>query len=270
MIQEKPKKFAQDYTTKELIASFICNTMEDGLTVMVGAGIPVPRAGILLAHLTHGPNMKVSISMTKTNLFYERDLKSFEFTADYRGSIYGEGYFIHNESFDDLKFRKNLVFFCGGLQFDKYGNSNLVGIGKDYKHLNFRGPGGVGVGDMCAFCKWYYLYTTSHDKRIFVESVDYITCFGWGEGGADARKKLGLPGGGPRYCITPLCIMDFEEKTKRMRLKSVHPGVTVDEVVKNTGFELIIPEQVPTTEPPTEGEIEILRTRIDLDGVLRK
>ena len=63
------KKYAQDYTTKELIASFINNTLEDGLTVMVGAGIPVPRAGILLAHLTHGPNMKVSVSMTKTNLF---------------------------------------------------------------------------------------------------------------------------------------------------------------------------------------------------------
>ena len=177
------KRYAKDYKTKELVASFISNTLEDGLTVMVGAGIPVPRAGILLAHLSHGPNMKVSVGMTNTNLFNEPELKPFEFTTDYRGSLWGEAFFIHNDSFADLKFRRNLVFFCGGLQFDKYGNSNLIGIGKDYKRLKFRGPGGIGVGDMCAFCKWYYLYTTSHDKRIFVDKVDYITCFGWGDGG---------------------------------------------------------------------------------------
>jgi glutaconate CoA-transferase subunit B len=214
--------------------------------------------------------MKVTVGMTKTNLFYEPELKPFEFTTDHRGSIWGEAYFIHNESFDDLKFRRNLVFFCGGLQFDKYGNSNLIGIGKDYKQLKFRGPGGIGVGDMCAFCKWYYLYTASHDKRIFVDKVDYITCFGWGDGGADARKKIGLPGGGPRYCITPLCIMDFDDDTKRMKLKSVHPGVTVEDVIQNTGFELIIPDDVPTTDSPTEEEMKILRERVDVEGFLRK
>jgi glutaconate CoA-transferase subunit B len=64
--------------------------------------------------------------------------------------------------------------------------------------------------------------------------------------------------------------MDFDEKTKRMRLKSVHPGVTVDRVVENTGFELIIPEKVPTTEPPTSEELHILRTKVDPDGALRK
>jgi glutaconate CoA-transferase subunit B len=64
--------------------------------------------------------------------------------------------------------------------------------------------------------------------------------------------------------------MDFEENTKRMRLKSVHPGVTVEQVIANTGFELIIPEGVPTTEPPTKEELWLLRNRIDVEGVLRE
>ena len=64
--------------------------------------------------------------------------------------------------------------------------------------------------------------------------------------------------------------MDFEEDTKRMRLKSVHPGVTVEEVVENTGFELIVPETVLQTEPPTKEELDFLRTRVDTAGLLRK
>ena len=99
---------------------------------------------------------------------------------------------------------------------------------------------------------------------------DFISALGWGSGGDDARTKLGLPGGGPRYVVTPLCVMDFEDGTKRMRLKSVHPGVSVDDVKKNTGFELVIPSSVPTTEPPTAEQLHVLRTRIDGQGVLRR
>ena len=64
--------------------------------------------------------------------------------------------------------------------------------------------------------------------------------------------------------------MDFEEGTKRMCLKPVHPGVTVKEVIENTGFELIIPKEVPTTPPPTEEELNILRNRVDPAGLLRQ
>ena len=99
---------------------------------------------------------------------------------------------------------------------------------------------------------------------------DFISALGWGSGGSDARTKLGLPGGGPRYVVTPLCVMDFEDATKRMRLKSLHPGVSVDEVKRNTGFELVISPQVPTTELPSDEQLAVLRTRIDVRGALRK
>ena len=77
--------------------------------------------------------------------------------------------------------------------------------------------------------------------------------------GPEARKREGLLGGGPELVITNLCQMGFDEKTKRIKLLTVHPGVTVEQVVENVGFDLIVPEHVPETEPPTYEELRILR-----------
>lgn len=263
------KKYSEDYSIKELLACFISRDIEDGECVGVGANQPVPRAGVLLAHLHHGPNMLVYVSMTETNLFHEPVLESFESNTDWRAAQWAEYYRIHDVGFDDLKARRKWIFVVGGLQIDRYGNTNLVGIGKDYKRLKFRGPGLLGIATLTLYVKRYYIFTNTHDKKVFVDQCDYISCYGWGKGG-DERQSLGLYGEGPRYCITPLCIMDFEEETKRMRLKSVHPGVSVEQVIENTEFELFVPKEVPITPPPTGEEIQILRTRIDVDGALRK
>ena len=133
-----------------------------------------------------------------------------------------------------------------------------------------RGPGGVGTASMATNIGRYYLYVNNHSKQTLTERLDWRSSFGYGDGGADARKKLGLPGGGPRFCITPLCIFDFEDESKRMRLKSVHPGVTVEQVLASTGFQPIVPAQVPTTPAPTEEQVALLRNRIDVEGVLRR
>jgi glutaconate CoA-transferase subunit B len=261
---------AKDYTIRELMAAFIANDLEDEVGVLVGANLPVPRAGVLLAHLTHGPNLRIIISFTRTNLIKEPILEPCEFITDWRASRWAESYYIHSDFIDYIKrYGMSEVFFIGGLQIDKYGNTNLIGIGENYKQLKFRGPGGVGTGDKGAHCKHYYIYANSHTRRSFVDRCDFVTAFGWGEGGKDARKKLGIPGGGPRYVVTPLCIMDFEEETKRMRLKSTHPGVKLQDVIDNTGFELIVPDKVPSTQPPTVKQLRILRNRIDVEGVLR-
>ena len=113
-------------------------------------------------------------------------------------------------------------------------------------------------------------YINNHNKQTLTERLDWRSCFGFGEGGADARSKLKLPGGGPRYCITPLCIFDFEEETKRMRLKSVHPDVTVEQVLASTGFAPVVPAHVPTTPAPSAEQIRLLRSRVDVEGVLRR
>ena len=257
-----------DYTTKELIAAFIARDLHDGEFVVVGANLPVPRAGVLLAHLHHGPNMWIGLSATQTSLLKEPVLEPFKFNRDFRAAKWAESYMLHEEAFDSPKLMSD-AFFVGGIQIDQYGNSNLIGVGKEYRRLAFRGPGAIGTTTVSTYTKRYYLYLNSHDPRVLVERCDFITSFGWGKGGADARQKLGLPGGGPKYCVTPLCVFDFEEREKRMRLKSVHPGVTVEDVLAKTGFTPIVPTRVPETEPPTTDELAILRRRVDVEGVLR-
>jgi len=261
---------ATQATAKEIMATVLARDLVDGEWVEVGANLPVPRAGVLLAHLTHGANMSVMIAMTKANVINEPVIEEFELITDQRAMRWAEAYYIHSELVENMKFRRKGVFFAGALQIDQFGNSNLIGIGSDYSKLKFRGAGAIGVCNATVMNSRFHLVSNSHDKRIFVPKCDFISAFGWGEGGDDARTKIGLPGGGPRFVATPLCVMDFEDKTKRMRLKSVHPGVSVDEVVGKTGFELVIPKSVPQTEPPTSEELHILRTRIDVRGALRQ
>lgn len=260
---------AEDFTVKELTATFISRQVRDGERVAVGAGLHVPRAGILLAHLLRCPNVRLYVAMTFTNLIKEPRMEPFYTVSDNRPTKWAEAYCLHDDFQEDPRLVSD-TFVVGGLQIDKFGNSNLIGVGKDYKHLDFRGPGAVGTLSMAHYVDRYYLYVQSHSKRIFVDKCDFVSTVGWGQGGADARAKLGIPGNGPLYCITPLCIMDFDEDSKRMRLSSVHPGVSVDEVVENTGFELIIPAVVPETEPPTTEELQTLRERIDVEGMLRQ
>jgi acyl CoA:acetate/3-ketoacid CoA transferase beta subunit len=98
-------------------------------------------------------------------------------------------------------------------------------------------------------------------KRRFVEKVDYITSPGFLTGG-NARYEAGLTGGGPDKVITDLAVLGFDLDSKRMKLLSVHPGVTVQQVCDATGFELILPENVEVTPPPTEKELQILRENV--------
>jgi glutaconate CoA-transferase subunit B len=213
--------------------------------------------------------MTVMIAMTKANVLNEPVIEEFELITDHRATRWAEAYYIHNDLVENMKFRRKGVFFAGALQIDRYGNSNLIAIGSDYRKPKFRGPGAIGVCNATVMNSRFHLVVNSHDPRIFVPRCDFVSAYGWGEGGADARTKLGLPEGGPRYVVTPLCVMDFEEETKRMRLKSIHPGVSVDQVLKSTGFELIVPRHVPETEPPSAEQLNVLRTRIDVRGALR-
>lgn len=154
----------------------------------------------------------------------------------------------------------------GGIQVDKYGNTNMIGIGP-HPNLKVRGPGTVGTIWMGSGPT--NIFVQHHNKRLFVEKVDYISGAGWLSGG-DSRHKALNGRDGPRYMWSPICVCDFTEKEHRMRLAAVHPGYTVADVVANTGFELVIPDKVPTTTAPTDWELEALRTKVDRGGLLRR
>ena len=254
----------------ELMACFLARDLRDGEELQVGVALPVPEAAVRLAHLMHGPNMELIFLGARMNVHHLEQIPMPAFGWDNRVVRWTESFSDRGHRFDQVKDWHRRVFFIGGLQVDRYGNTNLIGIGSDFKRLRFRGPGSVGTPTLTTHVGRYYLVLNDHTPRLFVPKLDFRSTVGWGEGGADARQRLGLPGGGPKYCVTPLCVMDFTEDEKRLRLKHVHPGVTVADVQARTGFELVIPDEVTTTPPPSAEELHVLRTRVDPAGVLRR
>ncbi len=259
-----------DYSIPELMAIFLARQLNDGETLRVGVASPVPEAAVRLAHLIHGPNMELVFLGARMNVAHLDTIPMPAYGWDRRVVRWAESYSDTGHRFDRVKDWSNHVFFIGGVQVDAFGNTNLIGVGPYYRKLKFRGPGSVGTPTLSTHVGRYYIVLNNHNPRVLVEKCDYISAFGWGRGGADARQKLGLPGGGPVLCITPLAVMDFDGGSRRMRLKSVHPGVAVETVLRETGFPLVIPSSVPETEPPSLEELTALRTRVDLDGRLRR
>lgn len=259
-----------DASALEIMAAFLADDLQDGELLQIGAAMPVAEVAVRLAQFTHGPNMELIFIGARMNAAHLYSLPTPEFGWDRRVVRWAESFSDTGHRFDRVKDWHRRVFFIGGVQVDPHGNTNLIGVGPDHARLRFRGPGSVGTSTLSTHVGRYYIVLNSHNARTFVKRCDYVSAFGWGDGDPDARRKLGLPGGGPRYCVTPLCVMDFTEDTKRMRLKSLHPGVTVEQVQANTGFEVVVPDHVPTSPLPTAEQLEIIRTRADVRGALRR
>jgi glutaconate CoA-transferase subunit B len=132
----------------------------------------------------------------------------------------------------------------------------------DFHHPRVRLPGSGGACDLASFC-WRTLILTPHDRRRFVAQLDFLTTPGYLTG-PGAREAAGLPAGcGPYRVITDLAVMSFHEKTKRMQVESVHPGVSLEQVQANTGFEMQAASGMGRTDPPQAEELRILREEID-------
>jgi glutaconate CoA-transferase, subunit B len=155
--------------------------------------------------------------------------------------------------------------FLGGAQIDAYGNLNSTMIGNDYARPKVRLPGSGGANDLASLC-WRILVVTNHDRRRFVEKLDFLTTPGYLTG-PGAREAAGLPPGtGPYRVITDLAVLGYAEDTRRMQVLSLHPGVTIEQVRANTAFELGVAEPLQTTRPPSESELLILREEVDPFG----
>lgn len=164
-------------------------------------------------------------------------------------------------------FRRGLMTcsFISGAQIDIFGNLNSVRIGRDtLPRVRLTGP--IAQADHAVFAERTYV-VMPHQRRVFVDRVDFVSAPGYGDG-PGWRERMGLPGGGPEKVITDMAVMGFDEQSKRMRLESVHPGVTLDDVVAETGFDLILPSRVAETQAPTAAELAAIRERIDPRGKL--
>jgi glutaconate CoA-transferase subunit B len=245
-----------EYRPVEMMAVAASRTLEDKKSVFVGTGLPMIAA--ILAQKTHAPDLLIVFesggvgASVPTLPLGVGDSRTFH-KATMAGSMCDV---VEASQTGYVDFG-----FLGGAQLDKYGNLNATCIGQ-YENPKVTLPGSGGGNDIGSLC-WRTIITTIHEKRRFVEKVDFVTTPGYLTG-PGAREAAGLPKGtGPYRVVTNLAVLGYEEKTKRMMLLSVHPGLNVEQVVENTGFELILPERVEVTEPPRAEELKLLREEID-------
>jgi glutaconate CoA-transferase subunit B len=150
---------------------------------------------------------------------------------------------------------------------DMYGNINTTVIG-DHDLPKSRLPGSGGANDVASFAHRLIIIIAKQSKRTFVDKLDFLTTPGFLDG-PNAREKAGLPEGtGPYRVITQLGLYGFDEKTKRLKLISLHPGVSVDEVRENSQFEIILPARIETSPEPSDKDLRILRQEIDPAGIV--
>jgi glutaconate CoA-transferase subunit B len=250
---------APDYSPTEMMAVIAARTLEDGKSVFVGTGLPMIAA--MLAQRTHAPNLLIvfeaggigprvptlPISVGDSRTFYRAVAASSMHEVM---SLSQAGYLDYG--------------FLGAAAIDRYGNINTTVIG-DYDSPKARLPGSGGANDVGSFC-WQTIVIMRQEKRRFAAKVDFLTTPGYLTG-PGAREAAGLPAGsGPYRVITQLGVYGFEERSKRMQLLAVHPGVTPEQVQAESEFEILLAAEVGTSLPPTAEEQALLH-QIDPMGM---
>jgi len=242
----------RNYTASELLAVMAGRLLQDGQVVFAGVGIPLLAA--TLAQRLHGPGLTILFEGGTIGAFVEPGQlppSTNEQRCTRRANM------VLGSTDVLLLLQRGYVDigFMGGAQIDQYGNLNSSFIG-DPEHPATRLPGTGGGNDISSLTQM--IVAMKHEKRRFVEKVDFITSPGFVHGGT-SRRDSGLVTGGMYRVVTDLAIMGFEEKSRRMQVLALHPGVSLEEVRDNTGFELLVADQVETTEPPSERELSVLR-----------
>ena len=250
---------ATEYSTAELMAAVMARQLRDDEVAIMGAVSALPQAACRLAQLTTAPGLWfIAGGSGAVNPHLEPLVAS---SCDER--LLDADAVMPLPDVILLEGRGDVidVFFAGGLQIDPHGNCNLGPVGP-WARPTLRGPGGVGLPFVSRAGR-VVIYSMSHDRRTFVERVDFVSGPGF------TGDRAHLPGGGPALIVTPLCTMDFDPVTHRARLVSLHPGVTLAEVLEATGFTPGLREPLEITPPPTPEELAILR-RLDPAGLLQE
>ncbi len=173
-----------------------------------------------------------------------------------------EGWLPFRSVFDLLWSGRRHVLM-GATQIDRFGNQNISCIG-DFRRPSVQLIGTRGAPGNTLHHKTSY-WIPNHSKKVFVEKVDVVCGVGY-----DRAAALGPVSSRfhsiPRV-VSNLGVFDFETPERRMRLRSLHPGVSLEDVVESTGFELAIPGDVPETRSPTAAELHLLREHIDPQGL---
>lgn len=241
-----------EYTSSEMMTVTAARALENGMTCFVGIGLPSEAAN--LARLTHAPDVV---------LIYESG--TLQTKPDVLPLSIGDGELAESalttvavpEMFRYwLQGGKISVGFLGTAQIDRYANLNTTLIG-DYHDPKVRLPGGGGAPEIATNAGEVFI-TLKHSKRAFVKDVDFVTTLGFGR---DGKGRDGVPniGRGPTRVITDLCVMKPDPESKELTVVSLHPGVSREDVIEATGWEIRFAGELESTPEPSAHELEILR-----------
>jgi len=246
------------YNPSELLICSASRLMEDGATAFIGTGLPMLAA--MLAQRMHAPNLVAVFEFGGTGAILEALPLAVGERRTFHRALAATGILDVVEAAQ----RGFIEYgFLGGAQIDAYGNLNTTTIG-DHDHPKVRLPGSGGGNDVGSHC-WRTIAIMRHGKQRFVPKVDFLTTPGYLDG-PGAREAVGLPAGtGPYRVVTDLAILGYHPESRRMMLLATQPGVTIEQVVDNTGFELALAEKVEQAAPPAPEELRLLREEIDRD-----
>lgn len=264
-------------TLHETLAVVLARTFRDGEVgftgLLTGAaaaifGTAIPLAAMELAKRTHAPDLTILLAGCYHNPVLE-DLEALpdsEHDAVLR-DLACEAQMTNYPGQWSLK-RGDISFgFSSAVQVDRSGNINSVCIGPhDKPKVRLVGP--ILQPEHMTLFGREYVMMPHHDRRNFVERVDFVSGVGY-PGGVEGRRALGLDHGGPFMVVTPKCIFDFDRDAGRIRVRSIHPGVSRADVQDATGFDLGDLVAVGTTELPTAEELRVLREQVDPRNVLQ-
>ena len=240
------------HTAAEMMTVAAARALRDGQVVFVGIGLPSRAAN--LARRLHAPDLV---------LVYESgtlDTKPDELPLSIGDGVLAESalsvvsvpeifnYWLQAGRID--------VGFLSGAQIDRFANLNTTVIG-EYAEPEVRLPGSGGAPEISSSCR-EVIIVMRHQRRAFVDRVDFVTSVGYGTGPGD-RALLGLPGAGPVRVITDLGVLEPDAESGELMLTALHPGVTVEEVRAETGWSLEIAAELAVTTAPTARELEALR-----------
>lgn len=244
------------YTRQELMVIAASRALSDGEVVFVGIGLP--NLACNLAKRLHAPRLQ---------LVYESGV--FDAAPERQALSIGDPCLVSGASSVSslvdiflLYLQRGLidVGFLGGAQVDRHGNINTTVIG-EYGRPSVRLPGSGGASEIAVLARRVFVIGRQ-SRRSFVDRVSFVTSPGHRPGGG---RPPGASGGGPQLVVTDLAVYGFNAAGE-MRVRSLHPGITPDVVRANTGWDIAVPADVPTTGPPSAEELRILRGELDPDG----
>jgi glutaconate CoA-transferase subunit B len=243
----------------EIMAAAAAHEFNDGDTAVVGIGLP--QVACFLAQRTHAPGLTPLLEIGVANMHPKdtpvglADSRIFYRATCWSGFLDVMGMNLHRGVVD--------IGFLGALEVDRFGNINTTLLQREDGGVRYFN-GSAGGNDVASLAKKVCVIMR-HEKRKLPAAVGHLTSPGFVNG--KSRAENSLRGNGPHRVITDMAVLGFNPETHSAMLVSVHPGITIENVVENTDMPLEIPANVPETTLPTDEELRLLREEIDPKGV---